>query len=317
MKRMLAVGLTAVALAGLQPLAALAQPADKELRDQRNAAQKERRDQKRDRDQTLNDAARDFREQARAVETEYREKLREIDVEFELRRVALQAEQDAKVAKAEAEFQKRYSESVMGMAAEPLEARIAKMETAMKSLSAELFRIRKEAAAIVHQERKAIEQRKHAVLAEQDAALLGEAESMGLTRDPEPILATPIGGELTRDEDRWNDSERKHVSRVGERNRKALSKYTNGAKLREFDLANADEDFAIDWEEKAELHALQSERTMFGMLMMGGNQADVQALTAQMAELGEKEKLIKIKYDQQRKENAIKRREARKKLAEE
>ena len=65
------------------------------------------------------------------------------------------------------------------------------------------------------------------------------------------------------------------------------------------------------------LHALQSERTMFGMLMMGGNQADVQALTAQMAELGEKEKLIKIKYDQRRKENAIKRREARKKLAEE
>ncbi|MCM5571058.1 hypothetical protein M6I34_11130 [Burkholderiaceae bacterium FT117] len=301
---------------GLQPVSAHAQQPDKELRDQRNAAQKERREQKRDRDQALNDARRDFQEQARAVEQDYREKLRQVDVEFELRRVQLQAEHDANVAKAEAEFQKRLSDSLMSTSAEPAEARMAKMESAMKSLSAEMFRIRKQAAGKVHQERLAVERRKHALLKEQDQALLAKAESMGLARDPEPILAKPIGGELTRDEQRWNDGERKHVASVGDRNRKSLAKYRNGDKLRAFDLANMEEDFAIDWEERAELQALQSERTLFSTMMMGG-QADLQALTARAAELGEKEKLVKIEYDKRRKEKAIERREARRKLAEE
>jgi len=301
---------------GLQTVPALAQQSDKELRDQRNAAQKERREQKRDRDQALNDARRDFQEQARAVEQDYREKLRQVDVEFELRRVQLQAEHDANVAKAETEFQKRLSESLMSANAEPAEARMAKLESAMKSMSEEMFRIRKQAAERVHKERLAVERRKHALLKQQDEALLAKAEAMGLVRDPEPILAKPIGGELTRDEQRWNEGERKHVASVGDRNRKSLAKYRNGDKLRAFDLASQEEDFAIDWEEKAELQALQSERMLFSTMMMGG-QADAQALSARMAELGEKEKLVKIGYDQRRKEKAIERREARKKLAEE
>lgn len=161
------------------------------------------------------------------------------------------------------------------------------------------------------------ELREHTLLGEMDQAVLRKAESLGLTREPAPILASPIGGELTRPEEQWNERERKEVKTIAERNRKVLAKYENGAKLRESERANAEEDFELDWAEKRELNALASRRMLFGAFMLQADPskpADGQSLTDRLAEVERDEKLIKIRYDQLRKTKAIERREARRNL---
>lgn len=290
---------------------------DKELRDQRSAAQKERNEKKKERDREIADASRELREHARELETEYREKLRQVDVDFELKKVELQAGHQAKVATAEAEFQKKLSAAMMAPGAQDLQQRMAQFEVEMKAMSSELFRLKQEAAGIEHKERMAVEARKHEMLGEMDQAVLRKAESLGLTREHAPILASPIGGALTRPEEQWNERERKEVKAIAERNGKALAKYANGAKLREWERANMEEDFRLAWEEKRELNELASQRMLFGAFMLQADPskpADAQSLTDRLAEVDRQEKLIKIRYDQLRKENAIKRREERRKL---
>ena len=316
MSRTFVAFLLLFSLVGLPAGAAGAQT-DKELRDQRSAAQKERNEKKRERDRELSDASRELREHARELDTEYREKLREVDVDFELKRVELQAGHQEKVAAAEAEFQKRLSAAMTAPGAEDMQQRMSKFETEMKTMSSELFRLKREAAGIEHKERMAVLARKHELLGEMDQAVMSKAESLGLTREHEPILASPIGGELTKPEEQWNERERKEVKTIAERNRKALAKYENGAKLREWERANAEEDFELDWEEKRELNELASRRMLFGAFMLQADPskpADGQSLTDRLAEVERDEKLIKIRYDQLRKTNAIERREARRKL---
>jgi hypothetical protein len=290
---------------------------DKELRDQRSAAQKERNEKKKERDREIADASRELREHARELDTEYREKLRQVDVDFELKKVELQAGHQTKVATAEAEFQKKLSAAMMAPGAQDLQQRMTKLEAEMKAMSSELFKLKQEAAGIEHKERMAVEARKHEMLGEMDQAVLRKAESLGLTREYAPILASPIGGALTRPEEQWNERERKEVKAIAERNGKALAKYANGAKLREWERANMEEDFRLAWEEKRELNELASQRMLFGAFMLQADPSkptDAQSLTDRLAEVERQEKLIKIRYDQLRKENAIKRREERRKL---
>jgi len=162
-----------------------------------------------------------------------------------------------------------------------------------------------------------VEARKHEMLGEMDQAVLRKAESLGLAREPMPILASPIGGALTRPEEQWNERERKEVKTIAERNAKALAKYENGAKLRAWERANMEEDFRLASEERREFHELASQRMLFGAFMLQAEPsqpADVQLLTDRIAEAVQQEKLLKIRYDQIRKENAIQRREERRKL---
>lgn len=290
---------------------------DKELRDQRSAAQKERTEKKRQRDREVADASRNLREYARELDTGYREKLRQVDVGFELKRVELEAGHKAKVAAAETEFMKNLSVAMRASENQDMQQRIAQLEVEMKAMSAELFRLKEEAAAIEHKERMAIEARKHELLAEMDQAVLRKAENLGLTREHPPVLATPIGGELTRSEEQWNERERNDVRTIAVRNRAALAKYTNGAKLRAWERGNTEEDFRLAWDEKRELNELASRRILFGAFMLQtdpSKPADAEALTNRLAEAEHQEKLVKIKYDQLRKTKAIERREARRKL---
>ncbi len=290
---------------------------DKELREQRSAAQKERAALSKQRNQELADASRELREHARELDTEYREKLRQIDVEFELRRVELESAHKTKVAAAEAEFQKKLSAAMTAPGDEDMQQRIAKLEAEMKVMSAELFRLKEDAASTEHKERMAVAARKHEQLAEMDQAVLRKAEALGLTREHAPVLASPIGGELTRPEEQWNERERKEVATIAARNAKALAKYADGAKLREWERANMEEDFRLDWEEKRELNELASRRMLFGAFMLQADPsrpADAQSLTDRIAEAGLEEKQIKIKFDQLRKTKAIERRETRRKL---
>ncbi|MDR4493422.1 MAG: hypothetical protein R3B74_03180 [Nitrospirales bacterium] len=80
-----------------------------------------------------------------------------------------------------------------------------------------------------------------------------------------------------------------------------------------------EEDFALKWEEKSELHEVESQQTItntFMLQMTQGQKVEQGDIMAQYAELAKKNKLIKIKYDQIRKKNTINRREEKKKLQE-
>jgi hypothetical protein len=309
--------LAVVCLGFLLPLGMAQAQTDRELRDQRNAAQKERQAETTARNQQLSDATRVFREYARNLEQEYRERLRALDVEFELRQVQLQADQDRRVAVAEAELQKQWSALFMPTGSQDASDRLETMQEQAQAYSDELFRIKREAAEQLHREKMALVETQHGLLGEMDERILAEAESLGLTADYPPILATPIGGELTRQEEQWNQRAERDAERTRERNAATLSKYVNGERLRAWERANLEEDFQLLWAERDELRELDSQNAFFSTMMLQagqGEEADPQALMERLSELRQQEQLIKIKYQQIRRENTIKRREERKLL---
>lgn len=289
---------------------------DQALREQRNAAQKQRQEARTERNQALSEAIQIFREQAKARENDYQARLKELDTNFELRKVGLEAEQEKRVVAAEADFQKKWSTLLMQPDAPPDQWQL--IEQQMKSFSTELFRIRKDAAEIAHRERMAVEAQKHELLNEMDQRILDDAQALGLTEPPSPIIATPIGGELTKAEAQWNERDTKEVANLDRNNRKLLAKYLTGKSVRDWERENREIDFKLAWDEKSELHEIASRKTLFSSMMLQAQEQapDQQDFMNQMTELAQEEKLVKIKYDQVRKENAIKRREERKTLLE-
>jgi hypothetical protein len=289
----------------------------KELRKQRQAAQKERQVLKNARAKEINESTTDFREFLRDLKMDYLAQLKELDTDFELRRVELKADHDARVAGAEAEYQKKMSGLFTNPGVEFNEQTIEQLQAEGRAFADELFALRKQSAEEVHRERISNEERKNALLSERDKLALEEASSLGLTGKYSPILATPIGGGLSRQEERWNERERKEVLKLAERNRKLLAEFRNGEKLRRWQIGNLNEDFKLAWDEKAELHALDSEQIVYNAMIMQaarGGQVDQQKLMAKMAEINEQKKLIKIQYRKTRDQDRIKRREEKKKL---
>lgn len=313
MKNMLYLGVLFAVLIG--PLSWAEAKDDRELQKQRHLAQKERQDQRNLRNRELNEATKTFREIARNLKNEYQALLKDLDVEFELKQVELQADREAKIAEAESEYQKHWSGLFLRPGEQWTAEALKELEEKAKAHSDELFRIKKEAAEIAHKEKMEVEEQKHQLLAEMDNKAMDEASSLGLTKEYEPILATPIGGELTRQEEQWNDREQKEVERLREQNRRTLSEFRNGEQLRKWERANLNEDFNLAWEEKSEIHALKSQQSFFNTLMMQaaqGEAVDQQSLIDKFAELAKRQRLVKIKYDQIRKKNRITRREEKK-----
>lgn len=290
---------------------------EKELQKQRNTAQKERQERRNERNRDLADATKSFREVTRNLKTDYQARLKDLDTEFELKQVELQADRDAKIANAEAEYQKKWSSLFLRPGGPLTPESIKELEKEARAYSDELFRLKKESAETAHKEKMAIEEQKHALLKEMDEKAMDQAASLGLTKEYPPILATPIGDELTRSEQQWNEREQKEVEKIQERNLQAVSEFMNGEKLREWERGNLDEDFKLTWDEKSELQKLETQQTFFNTLLMQSAQAekvDQQHIMDQFAELAKEQKLIKIKYDQIRRTNEIKRREEKKKL---
>lgn len=310
MSRFFYLSLLAFLLAGL---AGATWAADsKEVQEQRRAAQKERQTKKNERSKELNDATRVFREFARDLNMDFRKRVKALDTELELRRVELKAEHDARVAGAEAEYQQKLSGLFMQPGAELDEQAIERLRAEGKAFSDEMFALRRQSAEALHTARIESEMEKNRLWDERDDLAIAEAESLGLTREVEPILATPVGGGLTDQEERWNERERKEAERLDERNRKLLAEYRNGRDLRRWQLANMQEDFERTWQEKAELHALDTEQVMFNALFMQaaqGGQVNQQKLVAKLAEINEKKKLISIRYRKERDQERIRRRE--------
>lgn len=297
----------------------LAAQTDKELREQRSAAQKERQDAKRLRDQKNSDLTKEFREYARQMEQEYQQELRSLDVELELKMVSLQAEQQARAAEAEAVYQKQMGNIFNLQKHSDPQQQMEEMSKQAKVHADEVFRIKRESADLAHQEKMAVEQHKHARVKEMEDRILAQAATLKLTHSYPPILASPIGSELTRQEEQWNQREQRDVARLNERNVQLLAKYRYGERLRAWERENQHEDHRLAWDERAELHQLESRQNFLSLLMLQGASSEgynQQTLNEQMAEFGKAQRLIKIKYEQIRKENSIKRREERKQITE-
>ena len=292
---------------------------DKELRKQRQEAQKERQAEKRERSREIADATKSFREFTQSLKYEYPALLKDIDTEFELTQVDLQAERAAKIAEAEAEYQKKWTSLFMPTGGKMDMVALKEMEQEGKAHSDELFRLKEEAAQIAHKEKMSSEKQKHALLQERDNRALEKAASLGLTKKYEPIVATPIGGELTRQETQWNEREEKEIEKMHVRNLKIVREFKNGGKLREWELNNMDKDFQLTWDEKRELHMLESQQMFLNNFLMQaaqGAEVNQQEIMAKFAELGKQTKLVKIKYNTIRKKNSIIRRGEKKKLQE-
>ena len=292
---------------------------DKELRQQRQAAQQERQAEKKLRNQEITDSIKSFSEFTASLRSEYPPLLQEIDTEFEFKQVDLQADRNAKVAEAEVEYQTLWTSLLMPQGGQPPKDALKEIEEKAKALSDKLFQLKEEAAQAEHKEKIASKKQKHTLLEERDTRALDEAASLGLTKKYEPIIAKPIGGELTRQETQWNEREEKDLERIHQRNQKIIQEFRTGQKLREWELQNFDEDFQLQWKEKRELHELETQQQFFNSLLMQpaqGAEVKQQDIMAKFAEIAKQNKLVKIKYDTIRKKNSITRREEKKKLQE-
>lgn len=289
----------------------------RELRQQRQLAQKERQAQRTERTREISHARKAFSEQARMAKTQNQQRLREIDSEFELQRVELRAEHDVKIVEAEADYQARLSGMFMKSGFSFDQQAMEQMQAEAKSYADALFALKRASAEELHRAQIAIEERKNTLLTNSDKALLSQAASLGLTRKYGPLLATPIGDALTASEQRWNDKETREVEKLEAHNLKMLREYRNGERLRTWEIAVIKEDFKLDWEEQAELHALDGEQNLLSAMMMQpaqGAQEEMQALMSKIAEIGKQRKLITIKYRKIREQNRIRRRQQKKQI---
>lgn len=300
----------------LQP--AYATTADEQaLYKQRLDAQRERQKQVNERNREINEATRDFRSLTQELKAEYRETLKSLDVEFQLRKVDIKAEHDARLTTVESEYQASIMDAYMGTGGENAPQTSEQLGEKTKAYADKVYALKKRYAEELHAEAIAREKRKDELLTEMDRKALDEARSLGLMNSIAPILSTPIGGELTPQEQKWNDREKKAVVKLEERNSKTLSEFRNGAKLRQWEIDNLDEDFKLTWQEKAEIQALDAEQTIVNSMMTGagqGGQVDSQQAMVKIRELGEKKQKIKIEYRKQRDKNRIQRREERKQI---
>jgi hypothetical protein len=288
---------------------------DRELYQQRLEAQRERQQQVNARNQQINAARSDLRSFAQELKLDYREQAKSVQTELELRKVDIKADHDARVADAEAEYQSK----IMGVYMNP---EAANSPRTAEQLSADtkahtdlLFTLKKQYAEDLHAETIAIEKKKDALWTEMDQKVLDKAAALGLSGTYQPLLATPIGGELTTQEERWNEREKKAVMKHEEQNRKLLAEFRNGAKLRQWEMDNRDEDFRLTWEEKDKVHALDAEQKVLNPMLMGagqGGQVDQQQWMKQIQEIGAEKRKINTEYRKIRDKNRIVRREQRK-----
>lgn len=288
---------------------------DKALQAERREAQKQRQQQKSERQRQNNDALKQFRSFTADLKRDYQEQVRSLDTEFRLQKTELTAQRQMEVAEAEAQMQQSITQLFLNPQQNSEPQSLEKLRAEMKSYQDRMYAIRREAASREHEEFIANENRKHELLTERDNAALAEAKSLGLLKKHTPILAQPIGGNLTTAEERWNEREEKEVERLYQGNQRYLADFNHGARLREWEINNHREDFELEWRKRAELHELGAEQQYLNSLMLtGGNTDNPQALAAKISEISKQNQMINIKYNKLRQQNHIKRREERRKL---
>lgn len=289
---------------------------DKALREQRREAQQERQEAQKARSIQLREARKEIRSFARELEQDYREKTRDLDTQFELKRVDIEAEHESREAEALAEYQKKTAELFRQPDLQYDAQTVRQLWGEWKTYSDKLFDLKKQFAERLHNEKMAHERRKNELLTKRDNKVLAEAKRLGLTREYKPILASPIGDGLTQREQGWNEREQQKVERIHERNARLLSEFRTGARLRKWEIEHLQEDFELEWREKSELQALDTEQVFLNTLVMQQASSEVNRHTfgERFAELNKERELARIEYDKIQKQNRIERREQRKNI---
>jgi hypothetical protein len=292
---------------------------DKALQVERREAQKQRQQQKNERAKLNREALQDFREFADEIKKEYTEKVRDLDTEYRLQKEELNAKRQMKIAEVDAELQKNMAGLFINSASGK-QASVEQLQVDMKAYSDKAFAIKQQAAQEEHEEFILNELRKHELLSERDDRVLAKAKELGLLDKSAPIRAQPIGGALTRNEERWNEREQKDVQRMFDSNQRYIAEFKHGKELREWEIENNREDFRLKAEKAQELHTLNSKQTWINSLMLssqGNAQTDAehrQKFTDKLTEISRKTKEINIKYNKLNKQNNIKRSEERRKI---
>jgi len=289
---------------------------DRELYKQRLEAQRERQQQVNERNREINAARSDFRSFSQELKQDYREQTKSLNTELELSKVDIRADHEARIADAEAEYQSRIMGVYMNPEAADKPETSEQLSADTKAHADEVFALKKQYAEALHAQIMAIEKKEDALWTEMDQKALSEAAGLGLSGTYQPILASPIGGELTTQEERWNEREKKAVMKHEEQNKKLLAEFRNGAKLRQWEIDNLDEDFRLTWEEKQKVHALDAEQKVFNSMLVGGagqgGQVDQQQWMKQIQELGAEKRKIATEFRKIKDKNRIERRERRK-----
>lgn len=308
-----------ISLAVALPVSTSVAVDDKTIKAERQEAQKLRQQQKNERNGEIRDASKSFREFTRDLKKEYQEKARDLDTDFKLRQVDIKAERDANIAESEAEMQQKITQLFLNPGGSNDEATLQQLKADMKTYSDRVFEIKKQAATEQHSEYIENELEKHRLMAKRDAAALDMASDLGLRSEYEPIIATPIGDGLTKQEENWNEREKKEVEKLYKNNQRLLGEFLYGKKLRQWEIDNKRADFDLEWQKKSELHALNLEQTYYNSLFMkssGDAEFDQQAFAKRMSEMQKQNQLINIKYKKMSDKNRIKRREERRDIVE-
>jgi hypothetical protein len=290
---------------------------DKTTKTQRKEAQKTRQQQKNERNGQIREASQSFREFTRDLKKEYKEKARDLDTDFKLQQVDINAERDAEIVETEAEMQQKITQLFINPSESNNEEALQQLKTDMKTYSDQVFEIKKQAASEQHSEKIKNELEKNRLMDERDASALDMANDSGLRSKYEPIIATPIGDGLTKQEESWNEREKKEVEKLYKTNQRLLGEFLYGKELRQWEIDNKRVDFDLEWQKKSELHALNLEQTYYNSLFMqpaAGGEFDQQAFAERMSELQKQNQLINIKYKKIRAKNRIKRKEERREI---
>ena len=305
--------LSLVALAALRIATAFAVEDSPELRAQRQEAHKARLEQRSQRNAENQEAVRAFREHSRELQQTYAEQLSGLETEFALQRSELQAEHRSRLAEAEAERQAKLMALYTGAGGDA-EGAAKRAQEEMRAMQDERFQLEKQAAEEHHQASMAHLERKNALLAERDAEALERAEELGLTDERAPILAEPIGGALTAQEEQWNERERREVERLNEQNQRMVEEIKKGETMRQWERANREEDFQLEWDEKGELREIETNSGYQDLILGNNDEIDQQEMMAMLTELEKQKKLVRIKYDKLREQNRIRRDAERNKI---
>ena len=252
------------------------------------------------------------RDYARDIKKDYQQQLRDLDTDFKLQQVDLRAERQAEMAIAQSELQQTMMQLMMNAQSVDNDDAMEKLRADIAAHNQRVFEIKRQAAITEQEEFVANERRKSDLLAERDQLALDEAESLGLRDRYTPIMASAIGGELTKQEQRWNEREEKEVERLHKTNARLWGEFVYGKELREWELANKQEDFRLKWEKEAELHALNGEQSFYNLIFaqpQDGKEVDQAEMTRKITELSKQTQLINIKYKKIRDKQRIERRE--------
>lgn len=306
---------SAITITTAMPQAIVLAADDKAIKAERREAQKQRQQQKRERSNNNNAAIKQVRNLASELKREYQQRIRDLDTDYQLQKEELRAERQTKIAQAEAEMQQNISQLLLSPAKDENDS-LEKLKADIKAHADKVFVIRQQADSDQHKEFIANENRKHQLLLERDNKVLTKAKQLGLMEKYPRILAKPLGDGLTKQEQRWNDNEQKNVDRLYKNNQRQLGEFIYGEKLREWEINNKREDFEMEQRKKKELHEIKSEQNYLNALMFSpqkGEQA-AQEISKQLTEISKKVRVTNIKYDKEKRQKQIKRKQQRRKI---